>query len=430
MSRMASPETKEPGTLEHHADWQLVLRIAGSQSFARTERLRKFLLFVCRKALLGQEEEISEQAIGVSVFDRTSTFNPGDDSIVRSNARLLRQRLESYFENEGRGEWRRVTIPKGGYIPLFENVPAIPHGPAPFRGPVPEPEPERRLSPGRGAVIAAVLVIAAFAAGFGLSSALNRSAPSSSPHPFWSLMFSRSKPTLFVFADNGLVMHQNFTRQPVSLAEYVSRSYRANLPAETLLDPKILLGLSSRRYTSAIDMHIFSRLVRLNDVVPANFQVRYARDTQLHDLKESNVILSGAREANPWSEPLKPKLNFLIERVPHLPHQRVINTAPKSGEPSFFEPPPEGPSHGALGHVAYLPNLSDNGHILLIEGTGAAGTESAADFLLNDQLFLPLLAKFRRRDGSIADFEFLLRTRPVVDGRSPAAELIVYRVSR
>lgn len=430
VSRMATPEMKELSTLEHDADWQLVLRIAGSQSFARTERLRNFLLFVCRKALLGQEGEISEQTIGVSVFDRTAAYNPGEDSIVRSNARLLRQRLESYFENEGRAEWRRVTIPKGGYVPLFEDVPSImPRLPVPVQ--VPESAPVHALWSGRGAVMAGVLLaIVAFAAGFGVSATLSKSAGPAPPHPFWSLMFSRSRATLFVFADNSLVMHQNFTRQPVNLGDYISRSYRSNLHAETPIDPKILLGLSSRRYTSAIDMHVFNRLVRLGDVVPGNFRVRYARDTQLQDLKESNVILSGAREANPWSEPLKPRLNFLIERLPYGQHQRVINVAPAGGEEPFYDPVSDGPTRDAFGHVAFLPNLGGNGHILLIEGTGAPGTESAADFLLNDQQFLPLLDKLRRRDGSIADFEFLVRTKPVDDGRAPAAQLIGYRVGQ
>ena len=43
----------------------------------------------------------------------------GEDSIVRSQARFLRQRLEEYFATEGRDEPIRLTIPKGSYVPEF-----------------------------------------------------------------------------------------------------------------------------------------------------------------------------------------------------------------------------------------------------------------------------------------------------------------------
>src|SRR6185437_14907099 len=68
----------------------------------------------------GRTDEISEQQIGVQVFKRTPGYNPNDDSIVRSHARLLRQRLDAYFEEDGKNEELRVHIPKGRYIPLFE----------------------------------------------------------------------------------------------------------------------------------------------------------------------------------------------------------------------------------------------------------------------------------------------------------------------
>jgi hypothetical protein len=63
---------------------------------------------------------ITEQQIGVHVFGWRPDYNPGEDSIVRSQARFLRGKLESYFSSEGADEPIHITIPKGTYVPLFE----------------------------------------------------------------------------------------------------------------------------------------------------------------------------------------------------------------------------------------------------------------------------------------------------------------------
>jgi hypothetical protein len=38
-------------------------------------------------------EEIKERSIGVEVFGRDATYDPGDDSVVRGTARDVRSRL-------------------------------------------------------------------------------------------------------------------------------------------------------------------------------------------------------------------------------------------------------------------------------------------------------------------------------------------------
>src|ERR1700733_9794011 len=68
----------------------LVLRIAESRQFARSARLRDFLLYVCRASLDSHPEDINEQKIGERVFHRSPHYNANEDNIVRSHARLLR----------------------------------------------------------------------------------------------------------------------------------------------------------------------------------------------------------------------------------------------------------------------------------------------------------------------------------------------------
>ena len=114
----------------------LVRRVASSGAFERSPRLRAFFLHVCQCALENKPEAATEQQIGIRVYERPPGYNPNDDNIVRSQARLLRMKLEHYFANEGKDEPEVITIPKGRYLPVFETrseEPAILPG-VPVRG--------------------------------------------------------------------------------------------------------------------------------------------------------------------------------------------------------------------------------------------------------------------------------------------------------
>ena len=110
--------------LETDLRWALAQRIVNSQQFSKSPRLQDFLLYVCRCALEERSDEISEHRIGEQVFQRSANYNPNEDNIVRSQARLLRQKLEAYFASEGAQEPIILRIPKGGYAPEFLERPA------------------------------------------------------------------------------------------------------------------------------------------------------------------------------------------------------------------------------------------------------------------------------------------------------------------
>jgi hypothetical protein len=116
---------------------EVVRRVASSSTFERSPRLRAFFIHVCRCALDNKPEAATEQQVGICVYDRPPGYNPNEDNIVRSQARLLRLKLEHHFANEGKNEPIIITIPKGRYLPVFETRPEQPvvHGvPPPERG--------------------------------------------------------------------------------------------------------------------------------------------------------------------------------------------------------------------------------------------------------------------------------------------------------
>lgn len=79
---------------------RLFEQVMASRTFLKSPRLKKFLEFICTALFEGHADDINEQQIGIQVFGRSESYNAADDSIVRTQARLLRQRLEEYFEHE------------------------------------------------------------------------------------------------------------------------------------------------------------------------------------------------------------------------------------------------------------------------------------------------------------------------------------------
>jgi len=98
----------------------LIRRVLTSCTFEKSPKLRAFLLYVCRCALDNEPAAATEQQIGIHVFGRPPGYNPNEDNIVRSQARLLRLKLEHHFAHEGSHEPVVITIPKGRYLPAFE----------------------------------------------------------------------------------------------------------------------------------------------------------------------------------------------------------------------------------------------------------------------------------------------------------------------
>ena len=96
-----------------------LLRVAESRAFARATRLRRFLEHVVRERLEGRADRLSGYSIGIDVFDRPEDFDPTTDTIVRVEARRLRQTLELYYANEGQNDPVVLSLPRGGYVPEF-----------------------------------------------------------------------------------------------------------------------------------------------------------------------------------------------------------------------------------------------------------------------------------------------------------------------
>jgi tetratricopeptide (TPR) repeat protein len=101
-------------------------KILASPLFSNAPRMSRFLRFVVEETLAGGGERIKEYSIALEVFDKNGDYDPHADSTVRTEASKLRSRLQRYYEAVGQEDPVIISIPKGGYVPVFASRPALP----------------------------------------------------------------------------------------------------------------------------------------------------------------------------------------------------------------------------------------------------------------------------------------------------------------
>jgi adenylate cyclase len=110
---------------------QQLRKILSSPEFQRSPMMRNFLHFIVEKTLAGQAQEIKGYTVATQVLGRKANFDAGKDPIVRILAGRLRRALERYYSTQGSQDPVRIDIPKGAYVPIFqEGLGEEPSGPA------------------------------------------------------------------------------------------------------------------------------------------------------------------------------------------------------------------------------------------------------------------------------------------------------------
>ena len=93
--------------------------ILASSGFRASESLRRLLRYTVEAALAGRGDSLKEYTLGVEALGRAESFDPRQDTIVRVQARKLRERLAAYYAAEGSGEPYRIVYRPGSYLPAF-----------------------------------------------------------------------------------------------------------------------------------------------------------------------------------------------------------------------------------------------------------------------------------------------------------------------
>ncbi len=148
----------------------------------------------------------------------------------------------------------------------------------------------------------------------------------------WSQLFRSDQNTIIVPADVSLVLAQLITGHPVDLAEYASGRYKSVASCDAPCDRRLAQEVESRRYTSMTDLEFAAALACLPEALPNRTQMRYVRDLQLEDFKQSNLIMAGSLDADPWLSVVQKEMNFILHDDLSTGPLRIENVKLKAHE--------------------------------------------------------------------------------------------------
>ncbi|ULQ55796.1 hypothetical protein KJS94_14195 [Flavihumibacter rivuli] len=100
-------------------------KILATENFQHSAALSRFLSFIVKETLAGEDAKLKEYTIAVKVLSREPDFNPQKSPIVRIHAGRLRRALSEYYETEGSEDEILISIPKGSYVPQFSNKQSV-----------------------------------------------------------------------------------------------------------------------------------------------------------------------------------------------------------------------------------------------------------------------------------------------------------------
>ena len=116
---------------------EALAQIIASRAFRASARRKRLLSFLVEETLAGRADRLKPYAIAVDGLGCDETFNPQIDPLVRLEVGRLRRDLEHYYLTDGRADSLRITIPKGGSVPVFERREVQPEATLQARGDAP-----------------------------------------------------------------------------------------------------------------------------------------------------------------------------------------------------------------------------------------------------------------------------------------------------
>jgi hypothetical protein len=349
------PETRTSGTGEIPADSirEALEQVLASAEFRASRRCQEFLRFVVDTTLAGNAQVLKERTIGVEVFGRAASYDPGNDSTVRVKAGEVRKRLHMYYTGPGAANPVRIELPAGGYVPEFH------------RAPVPPPDQAVAAAPAAPAghvwLWPAVALCALLAIALGAIFISTRAPAKTDPmlRQFWGPALDSSNAVLFC----------------VSYVPVYG------------LDPAVETGgqgprriedftLLPENYVGGGDVQAVSLLSRLFAGMNHDYRTKLGSDVSFHDLSSSPAVLIGYSYTR-WSTLLR-GFRYLFDTNPQTP--RVTD----NGKPTVWALPPIPRNRRTDEDYALVCRIfhPDTGTlVVLLSGITDYGTEAAADLV-------------------------------------------------
>lgn len=94
-------------------------KILASTQFKSAQQMKRFLKYVLNKTLAGEGQQLKQYTIAVEALGHPENFDPDSNPSVRILGGRVRERLNEYYQQEGKADAIVIRIPKGSYLPEF-----------------------------------------------------------------------------------------------------------------------------------------------------------------------------------------------------------------------------------------------------------------------------------------------------------------------
>ena len=411
-----------------------------SETFARSDQLRKFLRYVAEMEDAGRGNEITEYSIGTEALGRPVTYSPANDSSVRGRAHDLRQKLEHFYKYERPDARIRVELHKGSYVPYFYEVAPPPEETLPAvlvpTVPMAIPRFPKRTRSFRG--IAAILV-SFVAGGFGGAFWMlwhSRPPEASILQQFWGPMLHAGSDVLICLATPPSLRIKPFPAAPrhpgFQPASKDTAQWYASLGLPGVGEPYVYRSATSPLFGDAAAAIQAAQTIAAYggsfQFLPENIIVGQVA------LAKRNILVIGAPNYSPYAARVLKNTPFTIEESDEAGEEIIRERSPRPGSPLVLVPS-RGRSGGisvAFGIITVFPNKtgSEEGpRAIVVSGITGAGAPAAMEFFTSAAGLTALRDRFRKDGLTRAPVSYQVVVKGSRDEAMPLNwQMVTYRV--
>ena len=300
-----------PSSSEKQAAMEELLK---SDTFARSEQLRKFLQYVCEKEMQGLGHEINEYLIGVEVLGRPASYSPGEDATVRNRAYALRSKLQEYYRQENPAAGIRIELHKGSYCPTY----VLAESSVPLSEPGAITEADSQVSStvasdvGRrhfwtwAGLAAIVILVGATAAWYGFRK------PRTALEDFWAPMLESAHPVLICTTQPVVYQLDGKARETIAQRQATKSPGTNQAVAGNEVVPAADITAITDQYIGVGTANAAARITAHLALKQKPSHIRIGNEASFADLRQSPVVTIGAF-GNRWTMSVANNLRFVFE---------------------------------------------------------------------------------------------------------------------
>ncbi len=393
-------------------------RLLNDPHFSHSRRFPDFLRFVVQHTLAGQSEMLKERTLGIEVFGKDADYDTSSDPIVRVTAAEIRKRIAQYYQERGREDELRITLPSGSYVPRFEwpgagtadHLQAHPAGEesesAEAQALTAAHQAARRHRKRFRAAIIALVCLSAILLALGINFTF-RAIRQSAFDFFWSPVLNTPDPVLVCLADQ-----QQYSE--IALRDAANPDHQVVLK-DTL--------------TAVVfdDLNAAVKVAGILQSAGKRYSLKSEGSTNLEDLRVGPTVFIGAFD-NAWTLRLTNELRYHFANSPDMSQFRIVDSTAPSKTQWMVDRniQLETNNYRDYAIVARFTDVNTGKVEIIAAGIGRGGTIAAGEFLTNRE-DLEQLKQVAKKSGNKTNMEVVLSTQ-IIGGApgSPRVEAMYF----